>query len=602
VKNAPVRLAFALVWMPLLPLSAEALESSGPTLEQTVDGIVSRLYATLDEKALVSLNDETVLKLITREERDILARKYWYFDVDAPAVVSVVRSVGQATSPYWIREAGFNKTTLVVRNEAGSYEVWQKRFDAGRVELGINGFDMNRTVYFVCVGPQTAGATVRISNLFPSKEAVVTMKKGAWTYRDWDDLFIEQLPASLEGQILLTTFRGRAREAHLVGAFRKTPCPSSTRPDQVVLTWSEDPRTTQTIQWRTSLAVKDGRVRYRVQGTDPAAAVEVRAQCKAIEDRLLMNDRHVNHHTVVLRDLKPSTTYGYTAGSPDLGNWSEEATFRTGPGTESPFSFITFGDTHRSPEWGRMLQAAYRRHPDAAFYAIAGDVVSMGLFRDEWDSFFAISNSVFSHRPIAFALGNHDDQDGLGARLPLALFEFPRNGPPGVEPERTYSFRYGNALFLVMDVGTPYEAQAAWMEQQLAATDAAWRFAIYHFPLYCLKDDDDYGAIRSRWEKVFARHHVDMVLSGHVHYYLRTRPMRNGQPVASPADGTIHLVSVGIPGQRWPRPLPPFADKYMSGGPWYQKFDIAGRRLVCRTYDANGKVHDELAIEKQGSR
>jgi len=591
-----------LLLLPALVSHPSAGQCAEASLKQTMDGIVGRFYATLDEKSLASLNQDAVLKQITDAERMVLATRYWTFDVDVPVVVSVVRNVDQKVMPFWISEAGFEKTNLRVRNEMGTYEVWQKRYGAGRVELGINGFDMHRTVYFVCVGAQTPATPVKITNLFPAGEAVIMMKKGAWTYRDWDDLFIEQLPSSLEGQLLLTTYRGRAREAHLVGAFRKTPYPSSGKPDQVVLTWSEDPCTTQTVQWRTSTSVKHGIVRYRAKGVELGASAEAPAQCTVIEDRLLMNDRFSHRFSAVLRGLSPSTAYTYSVGSPDNGSWSDEAEFKTAPEKDTPFSFVTFGDTHRSPEWGRLLQAAGRRHPETAFYAIAGDLVSTGLFRDDWDQFFAHSNGVFNRKPLVFALGNHDDQDGLGAGMPLALFGLPENGPKGVELERTYSFRYGNALFLVMDVGTPYETQAKWMEEQLAGTDATWRLAIYHFPMYALGDDDEYGAIRSRWEKVFAKHPLDMMLSGHVHYYLRTRPMKNGQPVASASEGTIHLISLGTPGFKRPRRLPGYVEKYLSGGPWYQKFDIAGNRLVYRAYDVEGKVCDELTIEKQGSR
>ena len=569
-----------------------------PSLEETMDGIVTRMYAGFDEKSLSSVTHESALRLVTAEERKVLATRYWHFDVDVPVVVSLLRTVNQPVLPFWIEEAGFKKTDLVVKNEMWSYEVWQKKFDAGRVELGINGFGMHRSVYFICVGAQKAGTKVKITNLFPANEAVITMKKGAWTYRDWNELYIEELPESLEGQLLLTTFRGRAREAHLVGAFRKTEYPSSSKPDHVVLTWSEDPRTTQTVQWRTNTAITLGVVLFGPQGAAAQPPREIRAEREPIEDRLLMNDRYMHHHTAVLRGLEPSTEYTYQVGSPDNDTWSDEASFKTAPDRDAPFSFVYFGDTHRSPDWGRLLQVAHERHPETAFYTIAGDVVSTGLYRNDWDALLAYSGGVFGHKPLAFSLGNHDDQDGLGAWMPLALFGFPENGPPGVEPERTYSFRYGNALFLVLDVGTPHEIQAKWMEEQLAKTDATWRFGIYHFPMYCFPRDDEYGAIRKRWEQVFAKHHLDVMMHGHVHHYLRTRPMRNGQPVASPADGTIYLISVAVPGRRRPRELPAFAEKYKSGGPWYQTFDIDGKRLVYRAYDKAGKVFDELTIEK----
>jgi len=592
-KPFGLALALALVLCLSTPVVAEK------SLKETMDGIVTRFYANLDQDALSSLTHEKVLGLITDQEREILAARYWYFDVNVPVVVSVIRNVDQPVVPFWLEETGFEKTDLVVKNtETWAFEVWQKKFDAGRVELGINGFDMHRTVYFVCVGPQNPDAKVRITNLFPANEAVIEIKKGAWMYRDWDSLYIAELPESLKGQVLLTTYRGRAREAHLVSAFRKTPYPSSGKPDHVALTWSEDPRSTQTVQWRTNTDVENGVVRYRAKEASSNAFVDVRAERELIEDRLLMNDRYMYRHTAVLRGLRPSTTYVYTVGSPDNDTWSDEAEFTTAPDGDAPFSFVYFGDTHRSPDWGRLLQAADGRHPETGFYIIAGDVVSTGLFRDHWDQLLEYSSGVFSRRPIAFSLGNHDDQDGLGAWMPLALFAFPENGPADIEPERTYSFRYGNALFLVLDVGTSPYIQAKWMEEQLANTDATWKIAIFHFPLYSFAEDDEYEAIRRAWEGVFAEYHLDLMLQGHVHYYLRTRPIKNGQVVGSPADGTIYLISVGLPGRERPRKLPGFVEKYMSGGPWYQKIDIDRNRLAYRAYDIDGKACDEFVIEK----
>src|SRR5690606_39952076 len=49
---------------------------------------------------------------------------------------------------------------------------------------------------------------------------------------------------------LLQTLEKRENAAGLAGYFRSTPHPSSAAADHVVLTWSGDPATTQSIQWR----------------------------------------------------------------------------------------------------------------------------------------------------------------------------------------------------------------------------------------------------------------------------------------------------------------------------------------------------------------
>jgi hypothetical protein len=69
-------------------------------------------------------------------------------------------------------------------------------------------------------------------------------------------------------------------------------------------------------------------------------------------------------------------------------------------------------------------------------------------------------------------LGNHDRQDGLGAKLYYDLFSLPKNAPEKVEPEGSYSFEYGNALFLMIDATSEVDAHTAWIEAKLSETKA----------------------------------------------------------------------------------------------------------------------------------
>src|SRR5690606_34571587 len=112
-----------------------------------------------------------------------------------------------------------------------TYEVWQKSFPAGEVGLGINGFDKHRPVYFVGVAPKHSGDAVNITPILPQKQLVTVLDTGAFTYHDWDGLVLTEVPEALKGQYLLPTIRGRAREAHLIGAFRRTEFPSTETPD-----------------------------------------------------------------------------------------------------------------------------------------------------------------------------------------------------------------------------------------------------------------------------------------------------------------------------------------------------------------------------------
>ena len=69
-----------------------------------------------------------------------------------------------------------------------------------------------------------------------------------------------------------------------------------------------------------------------------------------------------------------------------------------------------------------MLLKANKKHEETAFYSIAGDMVSTGLYRSEWDELFGYSKDVFSYKPLMPVLGNHDRQDGLGSWMYYELF------------------------------------------------------------------------------------------------------------------------------------------------------------------------------------
>ncbi|MFD1143300.1 fibronectin type III domain-containing protein [Larkinella insperata] len=564
------------------------------TVKAVMDGAVTRLYQTLQPEQLDTISQAYVLQFLTEPEKKVLATQYITFEVDQPVTVSIMRHQDQKIPPFWLKTSGFKKTKLVVKNEEYTYEVWQKPFEAGNVELGINGFDKHRPVYFISVGPQKPGNPVTITNVFPADQTLAILRLGAFTYHDWSDLTLTDVPASLRGQTLFQTIRGRAREAHLIGAFRKTSTPATAQPDQVLQTWSGDAATTRDIQWRTAATVSDGLVQYWPLGTTDTLSAT--ASVFKMEDRLLQNDRYANRFTAKLTGLKAGSTYGYRVGSKT--GWSKTATFKTQAAAPEGFSFIWFGDTHKSPDWGAMAQQTVRRHPEIAFYSIAGDLVSTGLHRDEWDELWQYSGGIFAQKPLMPIPGNHDSQDGLGAGMYREMFSLPKNGPKtaDVPAEQTYAFTYQNALFLMIDATSPIEAQTAWIQEQLANSKADWKFAFFHFPPYNF--EEDYADIRRQWGRLFDQYHVDMVMSGHVHYYLRTKPMLAEKPVSSPLKGTIYTISIGIPSHHEDWPDEPYAQVRYNDGPFYQHLKIDGKKLVYTVYDKDSRVKDALTITK----
>jgi len=567
--------------------------STPASVEETMDAIVTRFYETLSSEQLDTIDSHWIIKHLSSEEKLVLATKYLYFNVNTPVIVSLMRDRSQKIVPFWLENSGFIKTALVVRNSHSSYEVWQKEFDTGLVELGINGFDKHRPVYFISVGPRNPDKKLEITNVTPEGQHFETMARGAFTYHDWDELTLEEVPDELVGQVLFTTIRGRAREAHLTGAFRTTPYPSGVEPDQIMLSWVSDPSTSMDIQWRTNSSVTESMVKYWKSDTEDTLITE--ASKSIMEDRLLQNDRYVHRFAAHLDHLQPGTDYSYQVGS-EQGLWSSTASFQTESGEEESFSFIWFGDTHKSKHWGRLIQHSFQKYPDAAFYSIAGDLVSTGLYRDDWDQLIHVSGPVFQYKPLMPVPGNHDSQDGLGAWMYQEILALPENGPEKISPELSYSFNYKNALFLMIDVTSPLELQSKWIEEQLSKTDATWKFAMFHFPPY--NYEEDYSEIRKQWCTLFDTYHVDMVMSGHAHYYMRSKPIFNEEVLEHPSQGTIYVISVGIPGNHENMPPEEYAEVRDGKGWLYQHMEINGDMLTFTSLDINGNIKDTFIIEK----
>ena len=561
------------------------------TADRIIDDVITELYQTKSEPELASLTHEQVMDLLSENELQVLSTRYWMFDVNVPVVVSVMRSTGQDIVPVWLTEMDFKKTDKVVRNSQVEYEVWQKSFDAGRVGLGINGVENYRYHYFVCVGPQNEYEELELSNFFPEWQYVGTMVDGAFIYHDWSELVLMDVPDELKGQKLLTTIRGRGVETHLVNAFRKTDYPSSGQPDHSLLTWSSNPSTSIDIQWRTDTSVSAGSVNYREKGSDQIYTED--ASVYVMEDLRLMNDRFVHRYTARLRNLKPGTSYEYLI-DPQT-SWQETQTFKTA-GDNDSFSFIWFGDVHNSPIAGELHNMAEENHPETAFYTISGDMVGDGLYRNEWDELFEYSKDVISKKPLMTVPGNHDNRLGLGSKMFRDMFSYPTNGPEGVPEGQSYSFTYKNTLFLMLDSTSPIDLQTEWIDKQLSNTTATWKIAIFHFPPYNF--NAPYYNIQEKWVPVFDIYHVNMVLGGHIHYYMRSKPMKAGEVVDSYNEGTAYIISIGIPARDRSIGEEPYAEVRYSDGQFYQHVDIEGDKLVYSAYDSENNLVDSFQIVK----
>ena len=94
---------------------------------------------------------------------------------------------------------------------------------------------------------------------------------------------------------------------------------------------------------------------------------------------------------------------------------------------------------------------------------------------------------------------------------------------------RYYTFTRGEGLaqFFALDSSKMDRDQLAWIEKELGASTARWKIAFFHHPLY--SSGRTHGSdrkLRALLEPLFVRAGVQLVLSGHDHFYERLKPQQ----------------------------------------------------------------------------
>jgi 3',5'-cyclic AMP phosphodiesterase CpdA len=277
------------------------------------------------------------------------------------------------------------------------------------------------------------------------------------------------------------------------------------------------------------------------------------------------------YSSALLRNLRPDTTYHYSVSN-DGQTWSDDVTFRTAAAGLTDFRFTMVGDESTSDASSLPIaQVIAALKP--RFNVVVGDLsyagggsgyYSNGVPTDAsaftpgaWDDYLGIVGPAAAQSiPWQVGVGNHEMEPladfgyaGFTTRFPQAYASPGATGSTVVK-----SFTYGNVAVIQLD-GNDLSAelsdnngytegrQTSWLIRQLAAFRAPGSgidFIIVGFHNCVFSSNTSHGSdggIRLVWEPIFDQYQVDLVVSGHVHAYERSYPMRGGQVTKTVASG-----------------------------------------------------------------
>jgi 3',5'-cyclic AMP phosphodiesterase CpdA len=158
----------------------------------------------------------------------------------------------------------------------------------------------------------------------------------------------------------------------------------------------------------------------------------------------------------------------------------------------------------------------YRERVNFDVVIMLGDNIYGGHRPEDFRRKFEVPYQPLLNAGVKFyaSLGNHDDPND--ERL---YKSFNMGG------QRYYSFKKGDVEFFVLDSNYMDPTQLNWLDQTLQKSQAKWKIAYFHHPLY--SNGKTHGPdldLRSRLTPLFRKYGVNAVFSGHEHVYERIAP------------------------------------------------------------------------------
>jgi hypothetical protein len=411
---------------------------------------------------------------------------------------------------------------------------------------------------------------------------------------------------------------------------------ASAWPDRIVLTFADDPARSLAVTWRTDTSVSttaaeiavatadarfDGDSRRALAQTEPVylSSALVDGVRMAAPDNAGL--QAVHYHSVLFENLEPDTLYAYRVQGAD-GLWSEWFQARTAA-TSGPVKFVYFGDAQNGilSHWARIVRAAYAEAPDANFFLHAGDLVNRAARDYEWAQWFKAGGFVHGSIPAVVVVGNHEVQsygprDQQSERILSHLwrpqFTLPVEASlPETLHETVYDVRYNEDLhlFVLNSLSSDTESQADWLDKSLTASDARWKVATFHYPIFSSAEGRDAASRRDALLPILRKHQVDLVLQGHDHTYARGAISQTPERIADGEGDDVEIMFVNsVSGAKMYELKPDGWDSYADydvrlqrdaeNTQFFQVISLEGSRLSYEAYTADSQLYDYFEMVK----
>jgi hypothetical protein len=340
--------------------------------------------------------------------------------------------------------------------------------------------------------------------------------------------------------------------------------------------------------------------------------------------------------TYTFQTQNPNGTFSFIAvGDPQIGANTSGSTPIPGGSALEPSGQASNVLGYDAAGWQNSVAAFTSSDPTASFVVSVGDEIdnqsSQSGADPQYDAYF--SPLKLLGLPVATIDGNHDY--ALGQYYGYHYNQPNQSTQYGVSQfgnDGDYWFRYGNALFMVINDNTISVAtHDVFIGQAIAANqDARWRVVCFHHSLYSDDShtfDNDILLRRSTYPAIFDKYHIDVVLAGHDHSFTRSFQMLGGVPVSKDRmrtakdgsvtvkdpDGTLYMTLDSGSGSKYYQlnqaywnpttgqiTYPVYtADYWQQDEPTFSQITVSDNQFQIVTYEIVNGATDQSSQNKQ---
>ena len=203
------------------------------------------------------------------------------------------------------------------------------------------------------------------------------------------------------------------------------------------------------------------------------------------------------------------------------GNAAAESTIKLSlPNKEGGVRFMVVGDTgtgtHKQNELAKIMLRFRQAFPYEFVLMVGDNMYGSEKAVDYKNKFENVYRPLLDQKVKFYAaLGNHDESN-------QRFYEF-----FNMEGQEYYRFKKGTVSFYALNSNYMDKKQVEWLEDKLATDTSEWKIAYFHHPPY--SSGGKHGSdtkLREIIEPLFVKHGVNVVFTGHEHFYERIKPQK----------------------------------------------------------------------------